>query len=50
MVTKKKADLTCGTAQFCAHSTLYAATHNIQYIEGDCIRLRVKIPIMQKFL
>ena len=46
---KENADLPCGTTQFCAHSTLYSATHNIQYIEYDCIRLRVKNAITQEF-
>ena len=47
--TKKKADLPWETHKFCAHSTLYAATRSVQYIEDDCIRLRVKSVKMQEF-
>ena len=43
MSPKEKADLLLGTYKFCDHSTLYAATRSIQYIEDDCICLRVKI-------
>ena len=39
----EKADLPCGTNKFCAHSTLYAATRSVQYIEDDCIHVRVKV-------
>ena len=49
MGTKKKADLPWETHKFCAHSTLYAATRSVQYIEDDCIRLRVKSAKMQEF-
>ena len=45
--TKEKADLPWGIHKFCAHSILYEATHNIQFIEDDCIRVRV---IMQEFI
>ena len=41
--TKEKADLPWGIHKFCAHSTLYEATHNVQYIEDNCIRVRVII-------
>ena len=40
--SKKKADSAWGIHQFCAHSTLYSATRSVQYIEDDCIRLRVR--------
>ena len=50
MGTNKEADLPWGTHKFCAHSTLYEATRSVQYIEDDCIRLRVKSAIMQEFL
>ena len=46
---KKKADSGWGTYKFCAHSILYEATRSIQYIEDDCIRLRVKSAVMQEF-
>ena len=49
MGTKEKADSGWGNHKFCAHSTLYSATHNVQYIEDDCIRLRVTGVIMQDF-
>ena len=43
---KEKADSDWGTYKFCAHSTLYTATSRVQYIEDDCIRLRVKFIII----
>ena len=49
MGAKEKADLPWGTHEFCTHSTLYSATRSIQYIEDDCIRLRVKNAIIQEF-
>ena len=42
MGAKEKADSSWGTHKFCGHSTLYAATRSVQYIEDDCIRVRVK--------
>ena len=44
--TKEKADSGWGTNKFCAHSTLYAATRRVQYIEDDCIRVRVKFTLI----
>ena len=43
MGTKEKADLPWGIHKFSAHSTLYEVTHNVQYIEDNCIRVRVII-------
>ena len=42
MGTKEKADSSWGNHKFCAHSTLYTATRDVQYIEDDCILLRVR--------
>ena len=42
--SKEKADSGWGTTKFCAHST-----RRVQYIEDDCIRLRVKFTLIYKF-
>ena len=42
MGAKEEADSSWGNQKFCAHSTLYTATYNVQYIEDDCIRLRIQ--------
>ena len=43
MGTKEKAYVPWGIHKFCAHSALYEVTHNVQYIEDNCIRVRVII-------
>ena len=40
--SKGKADSSWGKIKFCTHHTLFSKSRNIEYIQDDCIRVRVK--------